>query len=741
MFHKKMILKRMMNLSLLASLLFFALVCGASPGLAATAPALLSNSTYAVTTSTFTNTNLGSYTYIGGDICWSTPSATPATTITGTTLVPCSSTQISDQTSALATINGQTCTAIGAEVDLASVAISGSTPGVIPPGCYFSTGAMTIGSKVHLNGAGVYIFRSAALGTAANSTVFLDNGACAGNVFWAPNAATTLAANSTFSGNIIDNANVTIGHLATVAGRILASGGTVTLDANAVTVPASCSSVTTTLGLVKTVNNMGGGTATVGQFTLSAIGDSSTGPTVISGTTPVAAANAPVGVYTLTETGPTGYTPAYSCSGGGTLSGNKLTITSADAGKAITCTIANAWNSGSSANLGLLTTVNNTGGGTATTGQFTLTATGDSSTGPTAITGTTPVAAANAPVGVYTLMETGPAGYTPTYSCSGGGTLFGTQLTITSADAGKTITCTIANTWNSGSSANLGLLTTVNNSGGGTATVGQFTLSATGDSSTGPTVITGTTPVAALNAPVGVYTLTESGPAGYTASYSCSGGGTLSGNKLTITSADAGNTITCTMANTWNPTNALKLGLLKTVTNSGGGTAAVGAFTLSATGDSSTAAMVITGTTPVAAVNTPVGVYTLTETGPSGYTASYSCSSGGTLSGNQLTTTATDAGKTITCTIANTWNSGSSGQSFNLGLLKTVTNTGGGTATVGQFTLSATGDSTTGPMVLTGTTPVAASIAPVGVYTLTETGPTGYTANYSCSGGGTLSGN
>ena len=206
-----------------------------------------------------------------------------------------------------------------------------------------------------------------------------------------------------------------------------------------------------------------------------------------------------------------------------------------------------------SAKLGLLKTVDNTGGGTATPGQFTLTATGDASTGPTIVTGTTPVTPANVPVGVYTITETGPTGYTPVFSVSGGGTLVGNKLTITSADAGKTITVTILNTYAPLASAKLGLLKTVDNTGGGTATAGQFTLTATGDGSTGPTIITGTTPVTAVNVPVGVYTITETGPAGYTRTFSVSGGGTLVGNKLTITSADAGKTITVTILNTYAP--------------------------------------------------------------------------------------------------------------------------------------------------------------------------------------------
>ncbi len=196
------------------------------------------------------------------------------------------------------------------------------------------------------------------------------------------------------------------------------------------------------------------------------------------------------------------------------------------------------------AKLGLAKTVVNTGGGSATAAQFTLTA-----TGPAVITGPAPVTAVNAPVGVYTLNESNLANYTAgVFSCSGGGTLVGNQLTIAAADAGNTITCSITNTYTP-NPTRLGLLKNVVNTGGGTATTGQFTLTASG-----PTFISGPAPVAAINAATGVYTLTESNLANYTAGiFSCSGGGTLVGNQLTISAADAGNTITCSITNTFRP--------------------------------------------------------------------------------------------------------------------------------------------------------------------------------------------
>jgi len=150
---------------------------------------------------------------------------------------------------------------------------------------------------------------------------------------------------------------------------------------------------------------------------------------------------------------------------------------------------------------------------------------------------------------------------------------------------------------------------------------------------------------------VGVYIITESGPDGYIASFSVTGGGTLDANRLTITEADAGKTLIVTITNEFIPAIAAKIGLVKTVT---GGTASVEDFTITATGGASTGPTIVTGISPVTAVNVPVGVYTLTETGPNGYTAGFSVSGGGTLVGNKLTITGADAGKTITVTIANT---------------------------------------------------------------------------------------
>lgn len=223
----------------------------AGAALAATAPPLGTAGTYAIVSSTFTNANTAPQTIVNGDVCYTTGPVTPPLTVTGLTSTPCLPAVGTDQALALANLNGQACTSLGAgAVALDSIVIGANPPGTIPPGCYSSGGAMnvTASTVVTLSGAGVYVFRpGGALDTAANSAVLLTAGACASDVFWAPGGAATIGANAAlsaspnFAGNIIDAAGITIGHFANVTGRMLAYGGTVTTDADTITVPVCTS--------------------------------------------------------------------------------------------------------------------------------------------------------------------------------------------------------------------------------------------------------------------------------------------------------------------------------------------------------------------------------------------------------------------------------------------------------------------------------------------------------------------
>lgn len=238
------ILKGSALVSLVVTLTFG--LSGPIVALAATTPSLGSAATYGVLGSTYTN---GSTTTISGDVGFTTgPSVAPLGTHTNYGSGAPYSTAGTDQNSALANLNSQACTftfASGA-IDLATDTTHGAI-GVYTPGVYCTSGAASIGTAgISLSGTGTYIFRiNGALTSVANSVVTLPGGASSCDVFWTPTAATTLGANSTLRGTIIDASGITIGANSLLTGRALAFGGTVTTDTDTITVP-SCTAPTAT---------------------------------------------------------------------------------------------------------------------------------------------------------------------------------------------------------------------------------------------------------------------------------------------------------------------------------------------------------------------------------------------------------------------------------------------------------------------------------------------------------------
>ncbi|WP_170206131.1 prealbumin-like fold domain-containing protein [Klugiella xanthotipulae] len=475
------------------------------------------------------------------------------------------------------------------------------------------------------------------------------------------------------------------------------------------------------LTLVKNVQNgTTGATHTATEWTLTAAG-----PTPLSGVTgspAVTAANVNIGAYTLGETGPAGYTAgAWSCTGATLAAGVVTLVGNSDA----TCTITNT------ANQPTLTLVKNvqngTTGATSVASDWTLTATGPSST----ITGAGNSAAVtnqNATIGTYTLSEAGgPAGYTASaWSCVGGASTTGTTVTLA---LGSSATCTITNT---AVAPTLTLVKNVANTSGGSAAASAWTLGFTGPQN--GSGATGTSGVTSVTVPVGAYALSETGGAsGYTASaWSCVGG-SLAGSTVTV---GLGQNVTCTITNTDQPAT---LTLVKVVSGGETGSTKTAAdWTLTATPNS------ITGQNPVSGNGTGVtadggiqvqsvfsGSYTLAEDGPSGFDAGNWVCQGGVVTDD---TVAIPAGGNVICTITNT------AVSPELTLVKTVDNGSGlGTAVATDWTLSAAG-----PTPISGATAsatVTAAPVKVGEYTLSETGPTGYTASDWVCDGGELDGN
>ncbi len=229
---------RYLAVTMLALMLVFSLY---RPVLAATTPDLGEAESFAILSSTYTNTVAG--TTINGDLGYTTGPA-EAPTVNGTTFSPPDtkySTAGTDQGAALVDLNNQPCdfSYASGPIDLAADVTTPDGVGQFTPGVYCIDGAASVGAGgITLTGEGTYIFRmDGALTTAANSEVTLAGGASSCDVFWTPTAATTLGANSTFAGTDIDDSGITIGSTVTWEGRALSFGGTVSTDTDTITAP------------------------------------------------------------------------------------------------------------------------------------------------------------------------------------------------------------------------------------------------------------------------------------------------------------------------------------------------------------------------------------------------------------------------------------------------------------------------------------------------------------------------
>ena len=109
-------------------------------------------------------------------------------------------------------------------------------------GVYTSSSSLGITGTLILDGQGnpnaQFIFQiGSTLTTATSSSVSLINGAQASKVFWQVGSSATLGTTSTFSGNILALASISMGTGAVLQGRALARTGAVTMLSNVVTSP------------------------------------------------------------------------------------------------------------------------------------------------------------------------------------------------------------------------------------------------------------------------------------------------------------------------------------------------------------------------------------------------------------------------------------------------------------------------------------------------------------------------
>ena len=171
------------------------------------------------------------------------------------------------------------------------------------------------------------------------------------------------------------------------------------------------------------------------------------------------------------------------------------------------------------------------------------------------------------------------------------------------------------------------------NDDGGTAVAGDFTMAVSATNPSPASFPGEESPGTTVGLDAGSYNVTESGPAGYTASFSADCSGSI---------AD-GETKTCTVTN---DDNAPGLIVIKHVINDDGGTAVAGDFTMAVSAGSASPASFAGVESPGTAVaidaNDP---YAVTESGPAGYTASFSA--------DCTDTDGLDLGETKTCTVTN----------------------------------------------------------------------------------------
>ncbi len=168
--------------------------------------------------------------------------------------------------------------------------------------------------------------------------------------------------------------------------------------------------------------------------------------------------------------------------------------------------------------------------------------------------------------------------------------------------------------------------------------------------------------------PVGSYSVVENATDGYLTSYS---------NCLPAV-VTLGNTTTCTITNDDQPA---QLTLIKQVTNNNGGNDSASAWTLTALGSSTISG--VTGSSSVTNASVSAGIYTLSESGPTGYEAGDWVCDGGTQDGNQIQL---DNGQSATCTITN------DDITPTLTVVKNVINDNGGTLTATDFSIKLNND-------------------------------------------------
>ncbi|MDQ6864852.1 MAG: hypothetical protein M3044_13650, partial [Thermoproteota archaeon] len=366
---------------------------------------------------------------------------------------------------------------------------------------------------------------------------------------------------------------------------------------------------TTFLSVITNVDNTNGGTKKPSDFTITVSGNSPS-PSTFSGSSSGTSVGLKAGIYKVVASPISGYTASYSSGCSGTASGGL-----------VNCTVTNQFTPppGSTTFLNVVTNVDNTNGGTKNPSDFTITVSGNSPS-PKSFSGSSSGTSVTLQAGKYSVSESSISGYTTAYSSGCSGT----------ASGGVPINCTITNIY----TPVLGTLvvtTKVDNTNGGTKKPSDFTISVTGNSPT-PSTFSGSSSGSTVTLKPGTYSVTESSVSGYTTAYSSGCSGSIS----------AGQTVSCTVANGYQPSPLGRITVVKNVINDDRGTKRPSDFMIFVTGNNPSPNN-FPGSALGTSVSVQTGNYQVIEASVPGYTTTYSSGCSGSITG----------GETIKCVVSN----------------------------------------------------------------------------------------
>jgi hypothetical protein len=185
-------------------------------------------------------------------------------------------------------------------------------------GVYSASSSMSLTGTLTLvgNANSVFIFQAVStLITGSGSRVVLSGGVQACNIYWQVGSSATIGTTTSFVGNILALASISLKTGATLEGRALAQNGAVTLDDNTITSPTcNVSSPTTTTTAAATTTTKPPATTTTGAGTTTSTGGA-TPTTTPSGATPTTTPGA-----TAPKSSPTNTTTTVAGTAGNTTS-------------------------------------------------------------------------------------------------------------------------------------------------------------------------------------------------------------------------------------------------------------------------------------------------------------------------------------------------------------------------------------------------------------------------------------